>query len=52
MQNEEKGSNKFQIRRLGKFDRSYAGLIKNHYRKNTKGRKEFEELIEDCLGKD
>lgn len=48
MQNEENGSNKFQIRRLGKFERSYGYIIKSHYRKDAKGRKEFEQQVE-CL---
>lgn len=48
---EENGSNNYQIRRLKKFDITYEALIKKHYRKDTKGRKEFQELVEDYLKK-
>lgn len=46
---EENGSNNYQIRRLKKFEITYEALIKKHYRKDTKGRKEFQELVENYL---
>jgi hypothetical protein len=30
-----------------KFDRTYAALVKKHYRKNAKAREEFEQIIAD-----
>lgn len=48
MQTEEgNGSNKYRIRKLNKFETSHQALIKKHYRKDTKGKKEFVALIED-----
>ena len=45
------GYKSYQIRRSAKFEATYKNLIKKHYRKNTKGREEFEKLIDDYLEK-
>lgn len=44
------GCGGYQIRRLAKFETSYADLLKKHYRKDKKGREEFIKLVEDYIG--
>ncbi len=39
------GSTPFQVIPSGRFQRSVEDFIKNHYKKNPKGEKEFKELV-------
>lgn len=43
------GFEKYQIRRLPKFETSLEQLIKKHYRKDKKARREFEEFIDSYI---
>ena len=49
MQTNEDGSNKYQIRRLGKFKDTYRALVKKHYRRDAKAKEKFEHLVENFL---
>ncbi|MFN6562684.1 MAG: hypothetical protein RMY28_023205 [Nostoc sp. ChiSLP01] len=50
MQREDRDdSNSYQIRKLARYERTYEALLKKHYRKDAKSRKEFEQVIEDLL---
>jgi hypothetical protein len=46
---EVSGSNNYQIRRLGKFEITYQGLIKKHYRRDARAKEQFEQLVEDLV---
>ena len=49
MQTNEDGSNKYKIRRLGKFEDTYRALVKRHYRRDAKAKEKFEYLVEEFV---